>query len=499
MATVLKAKRKRQLSIKWRLLLTFFSFTAAMLAALWLLQVVFLDEFYRGIKTREIRAASETVAKKAFSEDIAGVLEELVADNQICAMLLTTDGQVVASADTLPNCLIHRMTSLDLFILYNFAAENDGTFLARFNQEGGYGSFTMGKAPFDRLVKKPYYFDDRESIISVRLVEQGGSERVLLLDTTVSPVGATVQTLRIQLLMVTGVTLILSLVLAYFLSRHIAKPVMDISRAARQLSGGSYTPYAGRGGYREVLALDQTLTQAAADLEKVEQLRRELLANISHDLRTPLTMITGYAEVMRDLPGENTPENVQIIIDEANRLTELVNDLLDLSKLQAGVVTLSPAVFSFTALIQGILARYQKLTENKGVAFSFEGDGEAFVEADRTRLTQVVYNLINNALHYSGEEKSIRLRQSRADGWVKLEIIDNGEGISEEQLPLVWERYYKIDKVHRRSSLGTGLGLSIVQSVLVLHGAKYGVESKLGEGSNFWFSLPEADGTAEKT
>lgn len=499
MATVLKARRRQRLSIKWRLLLSFFSFTAAMLAALWLLQVVFLDEFYRGIKTHEIRAASEAVAKQAFSDDIGEVLEKLVSDNQICAMLLTSDGRMVASADTLPNCLIHRMTSLDLFILYNFAAENNGAFLARFNQEGGYGSFAMGKAPFDRQAKKPYYLEDRESIISVRLIEKDGSERVLLLDTTVSPVGATVQTLRIQLMMVTGVMLILSLGLAYLLSRRIAKPVMDISRAARGLSGGSYTPYAGRGGYREVMELDQTLTQAAADLEKVEELRRELLANISHDLRTPLTMITGYAEVMRDLPGENTPENVQIIIDEANRLTELVNDLLDLSKLQAGVVTLTPTVFNFTALVQGILARYQKLTENKGVVFSFEGGSEVFVEADRTRLTQVIYNLINNALHYSGEEKIIRLRQSEEDGWVKLEIIDNGEGISEEQLPLVWERYYKIDKVHRRSSLGTGLGLSIVQSVLELHGAKYGVESKLGEGSNFWFSLPKAAEPDEKT
>lgn len=478
-----KKERLKRVSIKWRLLLAFAGFTAVMLGVLWLLQVVFLDQFYKGIKTAEIRSASETVARQAFSEDVGTVLQNLVADNQICAMVLSSNGLVIASADTLPDCLIHRMTSRDLFLLYNLAAENGGSFLARFGGDRREPAFTLDG--------KLQYIEKRESIVSVRLVEgSDGSQRVLLLNSSVSPVGATVRTLRIQLLLVTAVMLVVALLLAWWLSRKVAKPVIDINKSARSLSRGEYTPYTGS-GYREVMELDETLSRAAEDLARVEQLRRELLANISHDLRTPLTMITGYAEVMRDLPGENTPENVQIIIDESNHLTELVNDLLDLSKLQAGVVSLTLTRLNLTELVRSTLIRYQKLTEKNGYDLSFQADEEAWVEADRTRISQVIYNLINNALHYTGQSKVIRLRQTCTGGQVKLEVIDNGEGIPEDQLPLVWDRYYKLDKVHRRSAVGTGLGLSIVRSVLELHHAQYGVTSKVGEGSDFWFSLPQ--------
>ena len=455
-----------------------------MLGVLWLLQVVFLSDFYKAIKTSEIRSASQTVSRQVFSDDIDTVLEDLVEGNQICAMVISSNGQQIASADSLPDCLIHRMDGRDLFLLYNLAAENNGFFMAEFGRETAEPVFTLDG--------KPRFIQSNDSIILVRLVEQEDAQRILLLNTVISPVSATVHTLRIQLTLVTVIMLVVAVILAFWLSHRVARPVIDISKAAAGLSHGTYTPYKGH-GYREVMELDRTLTQAAEDLGRVEQLRRELLANISHDLRTPLTMITGYAEVMRDLPGENTPENVQIIIDESNHLTELVNDLLDLSKLQAGVISLSAEPFSLTELADSTLTRYRKLTESKGYDLSFEYDEDAWVSADRTRISQVIYNLINNAIHYTGKSKVIRIRQTCQDGRVMLEVIDNGEGIPEEQLPLVWERYYKLDRVHRRTAMGTGLGLSIVQSVLELHHAQYGVSSKVGEGSNFWFSLERID------
>lgn len=473
-------KAKRSLSIKWRFMMAFAGFAAVMLILLWFLQTVFLSDFYKGIKTSEIRSTSETVVRAVFTDEIDDVLRDLVNENQVCAMVMTPQGHLVASADSLPDCLIHRMNGRDLYELYALAARNHGYFIAEFSRNYAEPVFTLNG--------QPRFIQNNDSIILVRLVEQNGVQRVLLLNTVISPVSATVRTLRVQLILVTIVMLIVTVILAFWLSHRVSRPVIDISRAAAELSHGSYIPYKGR-GYREVMELDHTLQQAAEDLGRVEQLRRDLLANISHDLRTPLTMITGYAEVMRDLPGENTPENVQIIIDESNHLAELVNDLLDLSKLQAGVVTLTPDIFSMTELIRGIFARYSKLTENKGYELTFEFDEEAWVSADRTRISQVIYNLINNAIHYTGQSKVVHLRQTCADGQVKVEVIDNGEGIPEEQLPLVWERYYKLDRVHRRASMGTGLGLSIVQSVLELHHARYGVESKTGEGSNFWFSL----------
>ncbi len=227
----------------------------------------------------------------------------------------------------------------------------------------------------------------------------------------------------------------------------------------------------------------------------MEGLRRELIANISHDLRTPLTMITGYGEVMRDLPGENTPENVQTIIEESRRLTALVNDMLDLSKLQSGMQTLHKAPFSLTRSICGILRRYAKLTEQDGYHIDFLYDEDATVDADEMKLSQVVYNLINNAVAYTGEDKKVTVRQVLSPASVRIEVEDTGEGIAPEDLPYIWDRYYRVDKIHKRAQIGTGLGLSIVKTILDLHRARYGVTSEKGRGSTFWFELDIAADT----
>lgn len=241
------------------------------------------------------------------------------------------------------------------------------------------------------------------------------------------------------------------------------------------------------------MELAKTLNSTNVQLERVDKLQKELIANISHDLRTPLTMISGYSEFMRDFPDEVSPENMQVIIDETARLNSLVNDLLDVSKLQSGKQTINMQKISLTNTIQSTVKRYDKLTSHNDYHVSFIHDCEVFVEADETRLLQVIYNLVNNAINYTGEDKTVTIRQDVLDNIVRISIIDTGEGISEENLPLVWDRYYKIDKVHKRAILGTGLGLSIVKHVLLLHNSRFGVSSEVGKGSTFWFELKIVD------
>ena len=143
----------------------------------------------------------------------------------------------------------------------------------------------------------------------------------------------------------------------------------------------------------------------------MENLRRELIANMSHDLRTPLTMISGYGEVMRDIPGENTPENVQIIIDETKRLTNLVNDMLDLSKLQAGVQELNAVSMNLTDEIRSIIERYETLLKQDEYDIRFEYREDVIIQGDVIKLDQVIYNLINNAINYSGEDHQVIVKQ----------------------------------------------------------------------------------------
>jgi signal transduction histidine kinase len=192
---------------------------------------------------------------------------------------------------------------------------------------------------------------------------------------------------------------------------------------------------------------------------------------------------------MRDLPGENTPENIQIIIDEATRLSTLVNDLLDLSKLQSGALQAQKQVFNLTDSVRAILERYSKLVEQEGFDIRFESKEEVFINADELRISQVIYNLVNNAVNHAGEDKTVIITQTVRDKLVRIEVIDHGEGIPADKLPYIWERYYKVDKEHKRGVIGSGLGLSIVKSILDAHKAHYGVRSTQGKGSTFWFEI----------
>ena len=259
---------------------------------------------------------------------------------------------------------------------------------------------------------------------------------------------------------------------------------------AKQLAKKNYEVEFDATGYLEVEELNETLNYAKTELAATEKLQRELIANISHDLRTPLTMITGYSEVMRDLPGENTPENVQIIIDEATRLSSLVNDLLDLSKLQSGAIQPDKIKYSLTDSITDIFKRYAKLVEQDGYNLIFENNNEnIFIYADELKISQVIYNLVNNAVNHVGEDKTVIVTQKIKDKKVIIEVTDHGEGIEADKLQYIWERYYKVDKEHRRGVIGSGLGLSIVKSILDAHKAHYGVRSTIGKGSTFWFEL----------
>lgn len=459
-----------------------------MLAILWVLQTVFLESIYKAITTAQIEEIAGEIAGQIFSDDLPDTLDSIVSEQQLCAMVVDSNGRVISSADTLPQCSIHRMGALGLFYLYAAADQSGGSYLMEISGEEG-GWYQSGWR-HDLMPDGIPIIPNKESIIYISIVQGGsGQERILLLNSVVTPLNATVQTIRFVLVAVTAIMLVIGACISAFLSRRIANPVIRINRSARELPQGRYTPYDGP-ACREIKELDGTMQQVCQELGQVEQLRRDLIANVSHDLRTPLTLITGYAEVMRDLPGENTPENVQIIIDEANHLTELVNDLLDLSKLQAGAVTIQPERFNLTGLLRDTIGRFGKMTQAQGYKLSLEAGSDVWVEADRTRISQVVYNLLGNALHYTGDSREILVRQSTNAGAVKVEVIDHGEGIPPDKLPLVWDRYYKIDRVHRRSAVGTGLGLSIVRSVLELHHAQYGVESEVGQGSDFWFALP---------
>lgn len=476
--------RRDKISIKYKIFLYLSAFVAVMLILLWLFQIVFLDDFYKQIKIHNIKSMAETIENNVDTEKFQDFLDTLSQEEDACIKVLDASGKTKYSAEARPDCIIHKLPPSELFRLYNNAQQNGGTYLEVFSMNKTMEKRTPAGNPYNNGFVPP------GNMIYVKIVNSdNGAHLIIMLNSTITPVNATVNTLRIQLIWVTGITLLLALLMGLFISRKVSDPIIKINSSAKELAKGNYeTSFRGR-GYLEITELNDTLNYAAKELSKVEGLRRELIANISHDLRTPLTMITGYGEVMRDLPGENTPENVQIIIDEAKRLTTLVNDILDISQLQSGTRKINVEIFNITESISKILQRYNKLIEQEGYRIDFKSDKDIWVIADAVKISQVIYNLINNAITYTGADRTVTITQSSTAKGVKVEITDTGEGIEEEMLPLIWDRYYKVDKAHKRAAMGTGLGLSIVKSILDMHGAQYGVESKLGKGSTFWFEL----------
>ena len=486
-----RSNGKKTFGIRSKLFIWLSIFTLIIIFVLWLCQVVFLDTIYKGIKVNEIRHAAKAIESALGDENFESTAENIATKNDICMIVLqmVSDDRALqlCSVESQSSCLIHNAEKSSIFVFYNTAVQNGGSSVQRFR-------YSTERRVY--ISSESEYYDslsaENESIIySVVVTDSSDLPVLILLNAVISPVTATVNTQNKMLITISAALLFFALIMAVIISRRISKPIVSLTDDAKKLAGGDYNVKFSASDFREIGELASALDYAKHELSKVDALRRDLIANISHDLRTPLTMISGYAEVMRDLPGENTAENLQVIIDESNRLTTLVNDVLDISKLESGVRTVSPSEFPLTDAISSAIKSYNKLTERGNYKIIFLPEYNVTVNTDKTILMQVFYNLLGNAVTYTGDDKTVYVSQSTDSETrnVRITVTDTGDGIAPEKLPLIWDRYYKVDKIHRRASVGTGLGLSIVRGSMELLGGGYGVKSTPGAGSDFWFEL----------
>ncbi len=490
--------KHKKISIKWKVFLYMLSFSAILICLLWLFQTVYLDRFYKTIKKNDVNHALDNMESLIDDDDIQSAVDTIADRYEIGVVIADSQGNKIYSSETSFRGSINRFDAMRLQEIFQQAEQNNGKTEISIENHQKFEHYDidfienseMETPKYDKLPNMPKNRQD-EGIIKAKIVTTDTGEKyAVIVESIITPVSATVHTLRIQLIYISIIMVLLSLLIAFIISKRISKPIIQMNNSAKQLAKGNFDVEFSGNGYKEIAELSKTLNHTTKELSKSDVLQKELLANVSHDLRTPLTMITGYAEVMRDLPGENTPENVQVIIDEAKRLTGLVNDLLDISKIQAGVTELSTQEFDITESIKAVIERHSKLLEPYGYHIYFKYHENIIVDADEFKIYQVIYNLIANAVNYSKEDKNITVRQIRQGKHVRIEVTDHGLGIPKEKLENVWDRYYKIDKNHRRAIVGSGLGLSIVKNILDLHDAEYGVDSEEGKGSTFWFELP---------
>lgn len=476
-----------KLRLKWKIFGFLLGFCALLLVILWLFQTILLDSFYREIKVMEIKSDASTIQNNINNAEIMQLITRISQSSAESIEVMTLDGNVLYTSDTLINYKEHQGPEQNEMDLVLQAKNHNNVYWEYTSTHPQHSSALkdgfVGQMPPDN--GKPDQILDYVKIIKT----SSGESVAIVMSSMISPVNSTVTTLQYQLWVITGIMVILAIFLAFIIARRVSRPIEEVNKSAKMLANGNYDTHFSGKGFREIVELSDTLNIAATELSKVESLRRELMANISHDLRTPLSLIYSYAEMMHDFPDEITPEQTQTIMDESQRLSTLVNDVLDISKFETGIQELNTSAFNFTQSLKATIERTTELVKNDDYNISFIYDEEVNVNADEVKLTQAFYNFLINAINYTGKDKCIVVKQAIDNDCVKIEVIDTGDGISPENLPYVWDRYYKVDKHHKRSITGTGLGLSIAKKIIELHGGLYGVESQVGKGSIFWFSL----------
>lgn len=468
-------------SFSFRLWVYFGGFALIIMLILWLFEILLLNTMYEKMKIHEIVSIGNALVSEYGNDDFDEYLHNVAFKNGIIALLIDEDGRPIVSEE------IHFSSRMSLGnprefheFLKVMRASDERTVTYRPDFEKGIHSVIFGSELSCNEEKCVY----------------------LYVSSPLAPVGATQQVLQNLLLIVTILSLIAAFVLSYFIAKKFSKPLTKLSASATELAKGNYSVVFDEGGYTEIDRLATSLNNMTEELSKTDMLRRDLIANVSHDLRTPLTIIKSYAEMIRDISGENPQKRQQhtgVIIDETDRLSRLVSDLLDLSKLEAGTAELSLSRFRLSETVAGILHGFQVLSELEGYHFSSELEEDSFIIADERRTEQAVYNLISNAVQYTGEDKSVSVTVKKEDGNILFSVRDTGAGLSDEEQERIWERYYKSSRTHCRSNKGSGIGLSIVKNVLEAHKAHYGIHSRPGCGSEFWFSLPySAEETVSK-
>ncbi|MFU8796156.1 MAG: sensor histidine kinase [Dehalococcoidia bacterium] len=287
----------------------------------------------------------------------------------------------------------------------------------------------------------------------------------------------------------------IALLLTFFLSRRMSSPIGVLAAAARRLGTGELSQRVRLNEKGEVQELAQALNAMAADLEHAEQLRRNLVADVAHELRTPLSNIQGYLEAIRDGVVEPDAATVRSLNEEISLLSRLVDELQELSLAEAGELKLVFQTEDMVNLIKQAVSSWQPQLTAKGMTLSLDLPDELPpVKVDWQRISQVLHKLLENAVSHTGRGGAIAVSAVRKGGWVEVGVTDTGEGIPAADLPNIFERFYRVDRSRARATGGSGLGLTIAKRLVEAHGGKIEVESKLGRGSRFSFTVPVSGG-----
>ncbi len=392
-------------------------------------------------------------------------------------------------------------------------AEGTGSDVLIFDKEGGFllgtiktenASAAVTEDVFQRTEEgSKYTISDLDGILPVKslncfyiIKNSAGAEEGFIIVTTENISNPNFVSRIIKLFVAISLWIFLAILIGvYIVSERITSPIKKASYAAKQYALGDFTERIPVTGKDEIAILSDTINKMADSLSKTEDNRNTFIANVSHDLRTPMTTISGFADGILDgtIPPEKHTHYLKIISNETHRLSRLVSSLLEMSR--AGKGNVNPVRFNLTEKARQAIIALERRIDGKNIEIEFNCDEDMFVVADNDSIHQVVYNLTENAVKFCNEKGIISINMGKEGKKAFFEIRNTGEGIPEDELPLLFERFYKSDRSRGLDKTGMGLGLYIVKTNLAAHGEKITVNSVQGQFTAFRFTLPLAPQT----
>lgn len=458
-------KAKKKTSIQSKTLLYLLVFNVVIIVLLWFCQILIFDIYYEKEQIANVDDIVNVI--KDYSDtNLSLLLQDISYQNEVCIAVTDANKNGEIYNSNMNGCAISSGNSKVNELMMKFINSNQEL--------------------------QSYQFINEDKHVSALLYGLKKDDSYLFIYSNLEDISNFTLIIKRQLMYVSIIGIFIAIIISVFLSTKITDPITAITKKAKKLGNKEFDVKFEESGIKEIDELSETLMQAQSEMVKTDELRRDLMANVSHDLKTPLTMIKAYAEMIRDISYKNPEkmnEHLEIIVDETDRLTVLVNDILDLSKMQSSADTLKLEKFDLVEEIKTIVNKYQIIKETEKYIINVEMPEKAIIKADKKKIKQVIYNLINNAINYTGADKTVTIKLSKSKRHYLVEIIDTGKGIKEEEIPYIWDKYYKNDKNHKRNVVSTGLGLSIVKQILELHNYEYGVKSVLNKGTIFYFKI----------
>ena len=346
------------------------------------------------------------------------------------------------------------------------------------------------------IFRKKHYskaLDTFVVFLGVPLKSDLGIEGSILIFSPVNEITSNITRMNLIIWGISLIAMILSGFFIYINSLRISKPIKEIDSAAKKIASGEETGDLKVVSQDEIGQLALTFNYMKDKLAETESMRREFIASVSHDLKTPLMSINGFIEGMIDgvIEPEEYKESFKIIKSETSRLMKLTNDILQLSKIQSGVLQLSKSYLPVRELLESIVNNAATITNDKDISIELNCDNDLKVYADRDRLQQILVNLISNSIKYSYHRVNINIIASNKENNVEFRVIDKGVGIEKDKLKLIFEKFYRVEKSRYSKTGGTGLGLSIVKNLIELHGGSIYVKSEVDKGTEMIFTIPK--------